>query len=71
MLRSSDPTIDPVAIFTDGWTYHASPQHNRIADDAAKRNTLRAHGFVVLALTDADLTAGSAKAPDYDWVTPR
>lgn len=69
VLRSSDPTIDPVAIFTDGWTYHASPQHNRIADDAAKRTSLRAHGFVVLALTDADLTAGSAKAPDYNWVS--
>ncbi len=71
VLRSSDPTIPPVAIFTDGWTYHASPQHNVIAEDARKRNSLRAHDYVVLGLTDADLTPGSSKAPDYDWVSPQ
>ena len=70
VLRSSDSTISPVAIFTDGWTYHASPQHNRIADDAAKRNTLNANDFVVLGLTDADLGDDASKRPDYDWVSP-
>ncbi len=70
VLRSSDPTIPSMAIFTDGWTYHASPQHNIVGQDAAKRNSLRTHGFVVLGLTDADLTPGSTKAPDYGWVRP-
>ena len=68
VLRSSDPTIRSMAIFTDGWTYHASPQHNIVGEDASKRNSLRTHGFVVLGLTEADLTPGSTKAPDYGWV---
>ncbi|GIL33998.1 DEAD/DEAH box helicase [Phycicoccus sp. DTK01] len=69
VLRSSDPHIPPVAIFTDGHTFHASPQHNVVAADAQKRNTLRAHGYVVLGLTDADLVPGSPKAPDVGWVS--
>ncbi len=71
VLRSSDPSIGPMAIFTDGWTYHASPQHNRISDDIEKRNTLRANGFEVVALTTLDLTDGGVKAPDYDWIDKR
>ena len=71
VLRSSDPTIAPVAIFADGWTYHASPQHNRIADDAAKRNVLRANDFIVIGLTDADLGDDPSKKPDYGWVSPQ
>jgi hypothetical protein len=70
VLRSNDPGIPPIAIFTDGWTYHASPQHNRIADDAVKRNTLRLNDFAVLGLTDADLTDGGKQAPAYEWVLP-
>ncbi len=54
VLRSNDPGIPPVAIFTDGWTYHASPQHNRIADDAMKRNTLRVNDYAVIGLTEAE-----------------
>lgn len=70
VLRSNDPGIPPIAIFTDGWTFHASPQHNRVADDATKRNTLRLNGFVVLGLIDADLTDRGVNAPAYDWVLP-
>ena len=69
-VRSNDPSVPPVAIFTDGWTYHASPQHNRVADDAIKRATLRAHGYVVLALTEADLTDKGAHVLAHDWLTP-
>ena len=37
VLRSSQASLPPVAIFTDGWLYHAPARHNRIADDAQKR----------------------------------
>ena len=70
VLRSNDPSVPPVAIFTDGWTFHASTQHNRVADDAIKRSTLRAHGYVVLGLTEADLTDKGAHVLAHDWLTP-
>jgi ATP-dependent helicase YprA (DUF1998 family) len=37
VLRSNDPNIPLVAVFTDGRRYHADPLHNRLADDATKR----------------------------------
>ena len=46
VLRCSDPSVPPMAIFCDGERYHASPQHNRLADDAAKRRILREVGDV-------------------------
>ncbi|WP_159813747.1 DEAD/DEAH box helicase [Actinomyces sp. zg328] len=45
----------PIAVYTDGLSYHASRQHNRLADDASKRAALRAHGYRVVALAAADL----------------
>lgn len=51
-----------VAIFTDGWSFHASPANNRIADDAAKRETLRAHGYHVVSVTHDDLEGTSVPA---------
>ena len=36
-----DPNFPVLAIFTDGFTFHASAEHNRIADDANKRDKLR------------------------------
>ncbi|MDO5093774.1 MAG: DEAD/DEAH box helicase [Propionibacteriaceae bacterium] len=58
----SSEGIPEVAIFTDGWQYHASPAHNRIADDAEKRERLRQQGYLVLAVTAADL-AGTPRVP--------
>jgi hypothetical protein len=53
-----------VAIFTDGWQYHASPAHNRIADDAQKRQDLRDSGTMVLGITARDVE--HAQAGTYD-----
>ncbi|MBX7447198.1 DEAD/DEAH box helicase [Mycolicibacterium sp. 3033] len=47
--------IAPTAIFTDGWLYHASPSHNRLADDAEKRRNLRDAGYQVLGITHDDV----------------
>ncbi|WP_322751203.1 MULTISPECIES: DUF1998 domain-containing protein, partial [unclassified Frankia] len=54
-----------VAVYLDGYRYHASPEHNRLADDADKRTRLRAHGVHVFQLTWDDVedwrgTAGGA-----------
>ena len=66
VLTSSQGGVPPVAVFTDGRRYHASPAHNRIADDTAKRRDLRDTGKIVLAITsdDVDLAStGGATAP--------
>ena len=55
VLRSSQGSLPAVAIFTDGWLYHASPAHNRIADDARKRQDLRDGGVIVLGITARDV----------------
>lgn len=62
VLTSSQP-LPLVAIFCDGWKYHASAQINRLADDAAKRANLRDLGHIVLGLSWADLESAEAKQP--------
>ncbi|MCD2186623.1 DEAD/DEAH box helicase [Actinomycetospora soli] len=57
VLQTSDTTVPAVAIFTDGRQFHATVGHNRLADDAAKREVLRDTGRVVLAVTAADVLA--------------
>lgn len=54
VLTSSLP-VPQVAIFTDGFAFHASPAHNRISDDAAKRANLRMLGIEVLGITYPDV----------------
>ncbi|WP_369068359.1 DEAD/DEAH box helicase [Kineococcus terrestris] len=60
MLRCSQAGIPEVAIFTDGWRYHASPVINRLADDATKRAALRASGRIVLGITWQDVQAAQS-----------
>ncbi|NHB86089.1 hypothetical protein G7085_20400 [Tessaracoccus sp. HDW20] len=56
----SSEGLPDVAIFTDGWQFHASPKCNNIADDAAKRRILRQGGTLVLAITAQDLALDEA-----------
>ena len=60
VLAANDPNIPQVAIFTDGRHFHASPVHNRLADDAEKRQGLRDQGIVVLAVTAKDVEQAGA-----------
>ena len=46
-----------LAIFTDGFAFHAAADANRLADDAAKRQGLREAGTPVLAVTMDDINA--------------
>ncbi|GAA2963172.1 DEAD/DEAH box helicase [Streptomyces enissocaesilis] len=61
----------PVAVYLDGYRWHASARTNRIASDAAKRARLRADGMLVWQITWDDVMAwekqlteqAAAKAP--------
>jgi ATP-dependent helicase YprA (DUF1998 family) len=68
VLSSSQGGLPQVAIFTDGRQYHASLAHNRIADDAHKRQVLRDDGAIVLGITAADVErAWRGKAEQPGW----
>lgn len=72
VFRSLDDGRRRVAVYLDGYRYHASPHHNRIADDAAKRTRLRSeHGWLVFQLTWDDVRAWTeqTKSPaDPVWM---
>jgi ATP-dependent helicase YprA (DUF1998 family) len=64
VLRSSQGGLPAVAVFTDGWLYHASPAHNRIADDGRKRQNLRDSGVIVLGITAKDVARAENRILD-------
>lgn len=57
LLTRIDGPSTRIAVFLDGYTYHASAGINRIADDAAKRAALRANGMQVWQFTHKDVMA--------------
>lgn len=70
-VLTSSPNVPQVAIFTDGFTFHATnaPTRNRVADDAVKRANLRAAGVHVLAVTfpDVDRYVNHKHQADPPW----
>ncbi|MFB7947838.1 DEAD/DEAH box helicase [Kitasatospora phosalacinea] len=69
-----DGPAGSVKVYLDGRRYHASSEHNRLAEDALRRTRLRADGSVVFQLTwdDLDLfegrsTRAGAVWPPYEW----
>ncbi|MFV2211353.1 DEAD/DEAH box helicase [Actinomadura sp. LOL_016] len=62
VFRRVDDETQQVSVYLDGYAYHASPDINRLADDAAKRARLRAHRGVVFQLTWKDLDEWEARA---------
>jgi hypothetical protein len=73
VLSTPDPNIPDIAIYTDGYVFHASPEHNRVADDAAKRASLREAGVVPWAVTweDIDAFLGAGQVPAPSWFTQK
>ncbi|BAL91243.1 putative DEAD/DEAH box helicase [Actinoplanes missouriensis 431] len=67
LFRRLDGDSAPVAVYLDGFKYHASPEHNRLADDADKRARLRAHGYQVIALTWDDITNWQQPVETGTW----
>jgi DEAD/DEAH box helicase domain-containing protein len=67
LFRPLDPEspVRPVAVFTDGYEYHAAPGRGRIGTDLAQRmSLLRGGGFRVWSLTWEDLLHFGKKAPE-------
>jgi replicative superfamily II helicase len=54
ITRQDGPALQ-VAVYLDGYQFHASPDHNRLADDAAKRRAVRDAGTMVWNLTWQDV----------------
>ncbi|MHA6630904.1 DEAD/DEAH box helicase [Pseudonocardia sichuanensis] len=72
VLETNDTTVPAVAIFTDGRAYHATVAHNRLADDAEKRQNLRDTGRIVVSVTAPDIAEaekGTAMPPS--WYNPK
>lgn len=70
-LATADPEIPRIALFADGRKFHAVPGCNRVADDARKREILRASGHLVWSFGHEDLQqfkAGETAPPS--WFTP-
>ncbi|RNL83012.1 DEAD/DEAH box helicase [Halostreptopolyspora alba] len=55
VFQRRDSGTQRVAVYLDGYAYHAAPDYNRLADDAAKRARLRAAGITVFQLTWEDI----------------
>ncbi|MEU2346095.1 DEAD/DEAH box helicase [Streptomyces sp. NPDC013082] len=55
LLERLDTPGPRVALYLDGYAYHATREHNRLADDAMKRTRLRADGLRVFQLTYHDV----------------
>lgn len=65
-----DATGPDVAVYLDGYKYHASTEVNRLADDAAKRAILRAEPMYVFALTWDDVERWIGKDVKKEPVWP-
>ncbi|AZP17014.1 DEAD/DEAH box helicase [Streptomyces aquilus] len=56
-----------LALYLDGYEFHASAKHNRVAEDAAKRTRLRAEGLRVFQLTYYDVKAWRTRVRDTGY----
>ncbi|WP_063127655.1 DEAD/DEAH box helicase [Nocardia fusca] len=72
-LKTSDPEIPVIAVFADGHAYHATPDNNRVADDARKRAILRSGGVLVWSFGHEDLQrfTGKKKQIAPPWHTEK
>ncbi|MER7967463.1 DEAD/DEAH box helicase [Streptomyces sp. NPDC096080] len=67
LLERLDSPAPRVALYLDGYAYHATPDHNRLADDAVKRTRLRAEGLRVFQLTYHDVMAWRRRINDIGY----
>ncbi|OEU96556.1 DEAD/DEAH box helicase [Streptomyces oceani] len=56
-----------VALYLDGYAFHAGREHHRTADDATKRTRLRADGMLVFQLTYADVQEWQQRVRDIGY----
>ena len=74
MITRADAKARDIAIYLDGFEFHASAAHNNLAHDASKRQGVRANGAWVWNLTWDDVTdfheAVSAAVPKSPAARP-
>ena len=63
-FRRVDAAPQTVAVYLDGYRYHAGPGTDRLAADADQRAGLRAEGTVVFQLNWDDVNAAAGDSPD-------
>ncbi|MFD3452885.1 DEAD/DEAH box helicase [Streptomyces sp. NPDC058691] len=56
-----------VAVYLDGYEFHAGREHNRVGDDADKRTRLRAEGLRVFQLTYGDVKEWQRRVRDTGY----
>ncbi|MER6590364.1 DEAD/DEAH box helicase [Micromonospora purpureochromogenes] len=66
-FKRLDASSPEVAVYLDGFKYHGSAQHNRLADDAEKRARLRAHNYLVFAANWDDVTSWGNEGNPGKW----
>ncbi|MEU2874861.1 DUF1998 domain-containing protein [Streptomyces sp. NPDC007070] len=64
LLERVDAPGPRVAVYLDGYEFHAGREHNRVGDDADKRTRLRAEGLRVFQLTYGDVAQWQRRAGD-------
>lgn len=57
VITREDARGTPIAVYLDGYQYHASPEINHLAADAAKRRGIRIAGHLVWSMTWDDVKA--------------
>ncbi len=67
LLERLDAPSPRVAVYLDGYAYHATPAHNRMADDATKRTGLRSEGLRVFQLTYDDVKEWRERVRDTGY----
>jgi replicative superfamily II helicase len=69
LFRRVDAAPLTVAVYLDGYAYHAAPNKNRLASDADQRAQLRAAGTVVFQLNwdDVNAAAGEPSGEHQPW----
>jgi replicative superfamily II helicase len=69
LFKRVDAAPLTVAVYLDGYAYHAAPDKNRLASDADQRIRLRAEGTVVFQLNwdDVNAAAGDTGGKHEPW----
>ncbi|MEU9914754.1 DEAD/DEAH box helicase [Streptomyces sp. NPDC051001] len=67
LLERLDTPGPRVALYLDGYAYHATRENNRLADDAMKRTRLRADGLRVFQLTYPDVKEWRQQVQDTGY----
>ncbi|MFD8973670.1 DEAD/DEAH box helicase [Streptomyces sp. NPDC059593] len=67
LLERLDAPSPRVAVYLDGYAYHATLVHNRLADDATKRTGLRSEGLRVFQLTYDDVKEWRERVRDTGY----